>query len=535
MAWSSFVDTKSSHAHPFLRIGKARALLATKIVLGLVLCLFAGCKKSGDDDAQRMFNQATALLDEAREAETRSYDEAEGLYVQGLDYLEQLQESHGSTAISWRMKLGEEKATGYTVSELRGRILPQIRSKARAERNFHEAASRFADRISNDPDKRVRALNKLAESYIKQANKQEAREILEESLLESKKVKDPMRGLDLKIKISRLYAQNGMPREERRILDKAKDSAESARLGVERVRRKVLLCGALAESGRIEPALEVARGIDHTLKDYALGAVAVALAGQGDARLAKDVAQGIRLERPKIEALVNMAGALVEAGGTESSWKLLSQSAALLKKYDVPSTVALNKARMAEIYAKTGKTKKAESILGEALVLARKNEDFDMRFVRELAVRTLVSLSSAYTTVGAPDQGWQAGNDARALIHGFSDPHDRVRALIGLAEVSMEVRDEDAAKKALRKAVQQASKVKNPDWGAETGSATVGIVRNYAKLGDFETALKVVMAIDDSGYRAISLAEIAATYTMPKKGMPPKLKELMHQIVEELD
>ncbi|MEM2191712.1 MAG: tetratricopeptide repeat protein, partial [Archaeoglobaceae archaeon] len=245
---------------------------------------------------------------------------------------------------------------------------------------------------------------------------------------------------------------------------------------------------ALAEAGRFDEALKVARSIPYEYsRSWALISIAKALAEAGKFDKALEVAKSIFSEPHRSIALREVAKVIAEAGRFDEALKVARDI------YDEYSRLwALKEVAIA--LAKAGRSEEANEIFDEALKVARSISDkFDRSTALEVVARALAE-------VGRSEEANEILDEALKAARSISDEIRRSAVLDSIARDLAEAGRFDEALKVARDIISDRLR----------SIALISIAEALAEAGRFDEALKFARSLSDGLYtRSSALSSVA--------------------------
>lgn len=105
------------------------------VILFLIIIL-ATCSNTGEK-ANKLYAEATGLVQEAKKIEEDNVNEALEKYVEAFNKIEKIINEHGKTKIASEIKTGEKKIGEISYTQLKEQVLPAIEEKANATKDLN--------------------------------------------------------------------------------------------------------------------------------------------------------------------------------------------------------------------------------------------------------------------------------------------------------------------------------------------------------------------------------------------------------------
>jgi tetratricopeptide (TPR) repeat protein len=534
--------------------------------------LFTGLSIAAED-ANRLFSNASQLLQSAQETEKTSYSDAFKLYREALDKLEGIIKEYPASKLVAELRQGQVKIGPYTLAEFQQSVIPKAKRKAQAEedplacavfvaktredqerqRNIKpsivvDAILKYLElkqydqalqvaRILRYADDKAETLAEIASRYAQAGQEEKASDILWEAFQIARTIEnDYYKDVALN-KIALEYTELGQ-------CDQALQAAKAIRDGsVYLVGIDAKIAGKYMELKKkgeafqvLSQALEIAKTLRASWeKGGALAEVASKYAELGQYGQAVEIAKSIEYLSDRYKALIAIAVLYAEAGQYEQA-----MGVAKIIEDDSFSSIALEKIAMkytemaeydqalqvaktikylptkvktlADIalkFAETGQKKQAMDILSEASATAAMIEDSYNK------AHEYCELSSKYAQVGEREYAVKILNDTFPIVRTIKEDY-KPDVLVELVNRYAEVADKDKIEEMLSQAIQIAGTLED-DGGFESkappkSSALYGIASKYAELGQYDQALKLARTIKGLNAEDLLAREFSGKY-----------------------
>jgi tetratricopeptide (TPR) repeat protein len=470
--------------------------------MGIGLCI--SCS-GPEKKASKLLTEASQLAQSAREAEQTSYSDALKLYQDSLTKAEAIPTQYPSSQVATKLAQGEVKIGSYTLTDLRGTIVPQAQLKAEAEESPLACA-----------------------------------------LLVARTIEEPTSRAIVMAEIATKYADAGQLERVLQILKKTRDKESRNRVLSEMIGRHL-------HPDLYDQALRIANSVgdDPTLKDWASAWIARDAASRGQSDKAVEVAKTLEVASSKAEALVGVAGYCMSAGQREKAAETLSQALEVAETIEEASHKDWALGQIARGYAELGQYDRALAVTGKITKNSADSADtlaeiarseakaghYDQAVTVTLSIvdpsvqyRTLADIADTCIVSGDKaktaellGQLLQSANaiEERSLLEGqvrrrFLRWHNPVEALQShpvkaraLAEVAgkyAKIGGKAKATELLSQALAATNAVENAYPKAD---ALAEIAETYAAVGEYDRASQAASTISDNYFRAKALAAIA--------------------------
>ena len=276
-------------------------------------------------DAEQLFMEVEGLAQSAKAATGQSFSEGLKLYEDAARKAVAITERYPDLELTKGLRNGEKRVGPNTLQELRKVIIPTLKAKAAAERDFLTCALLIAKTIK-DPQKKLLAFNRIVSAKSVKVMDYEgvmkAAGAMEDSPLMAK----------TRAKIAERFATFG----------KYEMALVTAReIGNASLRRRTLegVATRMASAGACEKAVDVAGEIkDSFFRDDAFMEVALGCAKAGHFERAAKVTDDIQDPKKKAETLTGIAKASGKGGQVDDASKLLSLAIQAAGSIEVPFT-----------------------------------------------------------------------------------------------------------------------------------------------------------------------------------------------------
>lgn len=335
------------------------------LLAGAMLLLLSGCDGGSNQEAKHLHAEACRMMDQCREC-TQSYTEVLRVYREASQRIEQILAEHPDSKMARGLVSGELSIGGLTLDPFR-EMRASLEELARAEKSPLACALLLARKKGQLPAKAA-ALRDIAGLRAKRGQKNQAVELLSETLDCVSRLESPEQRFRGLVWIADVYAEIGQAKEASKILAEVVDAT----------------CAPAQEEWKMNRFQAM---------------LAVACADAGEFSLARRVIGILRDGDVKNEAVHELAAKAVKAGRDEYAASLIAELMAPIEAIQHPEhrplqeSVALTK--IAASYADAGLRDEALQILAQAHEAAMAIE----------RTETLVKIADLYVTLEEPDKG----------------------------------------------------------------------------------------------------------------------------------
>jgi len=511
--------------------------------LCIAAALLSGCVKP-DDNANRLFVEASQLVRDGQELEKKSFTRALALYLRSQEKLREIPARFPSSEMAVKLVQGQLRVGSYTVSEFEDIVLTQARMKAKAEADPLSCALLVSDRVT-DPSSRAKLLIDIAKIHLQKKNADFGAELLMRALGTANSINDTSLKSGIIADISMMFAQSGN-------YEKALAVTNSIEGPSDKTGALTAIADAYGKIGQGEKAAEILfRSLvtastikDPSFKYGALIDIARAYAAIGRFEPAMQVVKIIDNPAERTTAYFAIARAHVRQGSPDKCSEILSKAFVAASMIKDPARRGLALSEIAKIYNEISRFDQSQmiakivsdpamqtSLLGEIAGCLYKNgdgvraEDMLDQAVQGVAavsdpeakVKLLSFLAHQCLQGGESDRAVELIHQAYAVVLIINDPVVKANLLTDIAGLYRESPLSGKTSDILGQAMQEVSGAVKDPYGRIQLLEKIGdlyrvIGKNDKAAQIFAEEVQVANGLTDPSHRVSVYLEIAARY-----------------------
>ncbi len=501
--------------------------------LGLVS--FYGCS-SPDENANKLFVEASQLVQKAQETEGMSYSDAFELYNDALTRLEKITSKYPSSQLAVNLAQGNLKIGTYTITDFKESVVRQAKIKADAEGDFLACAFFLTTKIDGSPSNKSRMLIEIANTYTEIGKYDKAFEvtkIIDNASLKAEplskivnkcieigqydKAFEVTKAIDDASRKEQLFSGMIGNFIEAGQYDKALTVGQKMieeRIGIESIQEpQGLLALLYAIDGQYTKALDILKKIDNkSLESEVFTEVVRTHAKAGKYNQAIEAIKYIGDARDKTKAFINVA-IRADSAHKDIAFKMLSHAVEHASKIDDTT---------AQIYVLVNVTK-------TYMEIGHKNE----------AVETLSHILNIAQRIKEPSENANIFNSIAAIYMLDGQNNTASEMLSRAFEFTKSVSNVSVESNLLHSIADSYTKIGQFDQAIDVSKRMKNLSKNFAlsqiaeksaQAGNFDKALTAARAIDDASFRNNALNKISCEYA--KSGKYDKALELAKTLNE---